>query len=196
MPVGGRDLAEYERTFQFDRHQLQGQSILDLGSGPTAKFARELAAAGVKATVISLSPDWLFEGHRKNLREAYDGRSVAAIGQALPFRSHVFDKIFALFVQDHFTSNEQYINFASEIARTLRPGGEAMIGPGIDWGLPALVAHDRSLADKLLQEGVVATRECIPDDAMKPWRTHDDNGIVCHIQPANNVMRKPFASSA
>ena len=58
QPSGGRGIATYEKQLMFDRKDLEGKKILDLGAGPEVKFAKELGESGINAEVISLSPDF------------------------------------------------------------------------------------------------------------------------------------------
>jgi len=63
-PPEGRDLSTYERELLFDKRELEGKVVLDLGAGLEAKFAKQLKEAGIKAEVISLSPDFIEEKYR------------------------------------------------------------------------------------------------------------------------------------
>lgn len=101
--------------------------VLDLGSGPTSRFARELKDAGINATVIALSPDYATEKHAKKVKEAnHTGHHVAAIGQELPFPNNTFDFVLVFHTYYHVPIGEENI-FFNEAQRVLKPGGKLLI---------------------------------------------------------------------
>lgn len=133
-----RDLEDYEGYLGFKRENLNGKTILDLGSGETELFLRELKNSGIDANVISLNPDYSIERFRKTMEKIpnWQKKSVAAIGQELPFKDEIFDQIFALYSITIFSNpNPQFGNpeaarhWMSEIIRVLKPGGEARLAP-------------------------------------------------------------------
>ena len=106
-PREGRGLNLYEYDLGFKRQELAGKTILDLGSGFREKFSRELKEAQIDATVISLSPDYDYKSVRDLVTEVHvagplkglnwERRSVAGIGQVLPFKDESFDVVLGEF---------------------------------------------------------------------------------------------------
>ncbi len=94
QPEGGRELSEYEKQLLFDRQELEEKAVLDLGTGPEAKLAKQLEESGVKAEVISMSPDFLQKEHRVKAKESFpEGNFVAGTGQALPFKDKSIERV-------------------------------------------------------------------------------------------------------
>ena len=131
---GGRDLEDYKECLGFDEKDLEGKNVLDLGSGPVEKFSRELKQKGIKANVVSLNPDYVLSKYRNMIRNQADWqkKSVAGAGQALPFTDETFDFVVGLesitFYEDALHEKEAAREWAKEVARVLRPGGEARVG--------------------------------------------------------------------
>lgn len=133
-----RDLENYEGYLGFKREDLKGKVVLDLGSGETELFSRDLKRAEIDADVIALNPDYSIKRFRKTVEKIPDWqrKSVAAIGQELPFNDGVFDRIFGLysvtvFSDPHpqFGNPEAAKRWLAEIMRVLKPGGEARLAP-------------------------------------------------------------------
>jgi len=177
-PPEGRDLSTYERELLFDKRELEGKVVLDLGAGLEAKFAKQLKEAGIKAEVISLSPDFIEEKYRTKSKESFpEGKFVAAIGQALPFKDESFDMIFAFYLIQHLTPGN-FLRCAYEMARVLKKGGRAVIGPLIDnhdddddllRGNPAypyalFLSGDKKAMKKLKGYGVKVIQKSIPEE--------------------------------
>lgn len=131
----GQDLKSYEETLGFNRKELQGLTVLDLGSGATEKFSRELKQAGIEVNVISLNPDYTQKHARDMAREKSDwqGKSVAAIAQELPFKNQSFDRVLGMnsvtLYSNPRQNSEATRRWLNEIVRVLKPGGEAKVGP-------------------------------------------------------------------
>jgi len=137
---GGRErgLELYEIYLGFKKEELEGKDVLDLGSGETEKFERELKEAGVSANVIPLNPDYSAGSFKNKLETTpgWQGKTVAASAQEMPFKEESFDRIFALYsvtVFSHpFLHPEEAKKWMSEIARVLKPGGEARLAPAAE----------------------------------------------------------------
>lgn len=132
-PKGGRGLTYYEDVLHFRRQELEGESVLDLGASQSARFSRDLEAVGVRAKVVSLSPDYIFKQHRQMLKghklgAVQHGRPVAATADQLPFASDSFDRVLALFSVSVHARND-YAYWLPEILRTMRVGGNLHLGP-------------------------------------------------------------------
>lgn len=126
-------LEHYEHLLGFDRRSLEGKTILDLGTSPSDKLARDIRDAGIHATVISLSPDFQDESisNYPTLPKGWKGNRVAGIAQTLPFKNESFDMILGAYSVTWAASTfpEQIKAWVSEIGRVLKPGGEARVGP-------------------------------------------------------------------
>jgi SAM-dependent methyltransferase len=131
---GGRTLEDYEEFLGFTKKDLEGKRVLDLGSGAYEKISRETKNLGIKAEVVSLNPDYVLQKYRRiiNNQEDWQRKSVAGIGQALPFTDNSFDIILALesitFYEDALHEPIAAQAWAKEVARVLKPGGEARLG--------------------------------------------------------------------
>ena|SRR3989338_2606981 len=199
QPEGGRDLSIYEKTLNFDRHELDGKMILDLGAGPEVKFTRELKMAGINAEVMSLSPDFSEEKYSKKAREVlHEGELVAAIGQKLPFKNESFDRIFALHVlhvREH-VSEEAFFDIIQEAARTLKRGGQAKLGPMLNvpgmlgWLPYKAILSNETLKDYLDSQGVEVIKEDIPLTVIPRKKMRDMGGDFFYEQSFNIVLTK------
>lgn len=128
-------LAGYEEGLGFNREDLRGKTVLDLGTDNGDSLARDLDAAGIDVKVISVSPDFTNE----TVREAMPYYSpdwkmkngVAAIAQKLPFRDGTFDVVLSQTAVTYAasTSPQQVKAWTTEVGRVLKPGGVARIGP-------------------------------------------------------------------
>lgn len=132
-------LEEYEHEFCFSREELKGKTILDLGSGTTDKFAREVKQAGIDAKVVSLSPDlhtsYGARSSREKVAPDWKIRGVAAIAQQLPFKDNSFDMILGAYSVTYYATTEKDVNaYVREIKRVLKKGGEARLVPVYDNG--------------------------------------------------------------
>jgi ubiquinone/menaquinone biosynthesis C-methylase UbiE len=130
MPEGGRNLNTYEANLGFKRRELEGLKVLDLGAGPQIKFSEELKTAGIKADVISFSPDFLNEKYVLKARGVNsEAKLVAGLGQKMPFADESFDRVMCLNVYDHLPTREDFLKMILEIIRVLKDQGAAHIGP-------------------------------------------------------------------
>lgn len=164
QPEGGRGISEYEKCLLFDRGELEGKSVLDLGAGPELKFARDLYNLDISADVTSLSPDFNDLKILERAQKAFpEGKTVAGVAQNLPFENESFDRIFALNVVEHFSGEEMLQKSLVEASRVLKKGGKAIFGP-----IPYFYSadYDDILADENLQgffkeHGVTASTNSI-----------------------------------
>ena len=181
QPEGGRGLAMYEKHFSFQNEELEGKDILDLGAGPEAKFDKELRQSGIKAHVISLSPDFSDERYRrKALISNPEANLVAAVGQEIPFKNESFDIVFALHVMEHVFLIEAPLTNATkiieEIARVLKIGGKGYLSPLIQEEYMA-ITNDRNLTRVLKKNGVRISMEFLPPGLMPKKRVYDSTGL-------------------
>lgn len=115
--------------------KMEGKTVVDLGSGLTERFSRELKNGGVNANVIALNPDYSQRKFREIVQQQEDWqkKSVAALGQALPFRDKSIDYILGYNSLTIYARPderpESAKKWALEIARVLKSGGEARLAP-------------------------------------------------------------------
>lgn len=135
-----RGLEEYEKMLRFKAKDLEGKTVLELGSGEKEVFSQELRAAGVNATVICLNPDFIYNpNYRKQIQDLalnhheLEGKSVGAVAQHLPFKEGSFDEILVNHSLSVFASPRDNLEaakmWAEEVIRVLKPGGKCRICP-------------------------------------------------------------------
>lgn len=128
-------LDSYEAFLGFDRNDLSGKSILEVGIGNTARLQHDMKAAGIDATVVGISPD-LSDSYNRHLVGQYaepGDKNVAAVAEVLPFADESFDEAWALYSLTYYTYDPgQTKAWVSEIGRVLRPNGNFRLGP--DYG--------------------------------------------------------------
>ncbi len=131
----GRGIKEYLEKLNITRKDIRGKHVLDLGSGPTARFAQEV---GRNAFVVSMSPDYSVDIYRSWIsgQQSANVHAIAAIGEELPFRTARGKKGFDLVLMLHVTEWVEwamyYANFLSivdEGVRVLKKGGRMIIFP-------------------------------------------------------------------
>lgn len=139
-PEGGRTLDDYEEMLNFNRKELENKMVLDLGAGPGARLSKDLKKAGIKAEVVSLSPDYANSKYSKELKPTIFERykiskdrnkkelAIAGIAEKLPFKEESFDRILALFSVSVWAESK-YKEWLPEIMRVLKSEGCARIGP-------------------------------------------------------------------
>lgn len=207
IDVWERGVKTYEKELNFDVKDLEGEKVLNLGSGSTLLFEREVREAKVPCDIVSVSPDYASEKHRKRLFEERsriaalvdkikgrkpklvleDAQVVAAIGQDLPFPDEVFDRILCSHVLEHVENKKAYQALIREALRVLRPGGMAHFVPTTEkkdqaWGL-----------DEVLREfpDVVVVREGVGASTSE-W---DDQGMKYKVPLHRLIFRKSDANA-
>ena len=143
-----RSLREYEYYLEFSRKDLQGKTILDVGSGKELLFSREAREAGI--TVISMNPElgkdetmrkkltkklpWY---RNKRLKAGVDearSRTMAARAQAIPLQDESVDVITGLFSATSYIKDPEELKQAfDEMMRVLKPGGNAYFRHFDNW---------------------------------------------------------------
>jgi ubiquinone/menaquinone biosynthesis C-methylase UbiE len=127
-------LGSYEHDLGFNRHDLEGKKVMDLGTGQSDRLARDLKDAEINAVVIGVSPDLQRDSNRRLVNYYAPGwqrKAVAAIAQQLPFTDESFDVVLAAYSVINYASNSprDVEAWVSEVARVLKLGGEARLGP-------------------------------------------------------------------
>ena len=102
---------------------VDGQDVLDAGCGE-GYLSRILAARGARVTGIDLSPRLVALARQK----ASSGEIVYAVGDLCMPHPELADRFDA--VASYFVLNdvEEYRGFAETLARSLEPGGRAVLG--------------------------------------------------------------------
>ena len=195
QPKGGRNLADYERVLGFERKDLEGETILDLGTGPEGKLAQELLQAKVEAQVVSLSPDLVFGKYRGAFKKPV--QAIAGLGQNLPFQHESFDRVLLLFVLEHLQSDDDFFSLIEETARILKKGGQAHIGPT----LPVLrnelivdlhyqaICENPYLMELLEGQKVVVSHESVPGEEFY-FRSDNLSGYNLYFYPRQRLVLK------
>jgi SAM-dependent methyltransferase len=167
QPEGGRELDIYEQRLLFNRDELIGKTVLDLGAGPEAKLAAGLEEKG--AYVVSLSPDFMFRQHSHRVQDSFpEGRFAAGLAQALPFRTGTFDAVLALNVEEHL-GEQAFTDAVTEMGRVLAPGGMARMGPIVD--IPSEPRMAQTIRQQQKPHSVLATMRVAIDADIIPGRT-------------------------
>ncbi|MBI2639756.1 MAG: class I SAM-dependent methyltransferase [Candidatus Sungbacteria bacterium] len=121
-----RGLEEYLRDLHLTLEMLKGKKILDVGSG-TRRFAKELKESGVNAEVISVDPVFASPEEKSRVQGDTSGKlqemirntavpgvrekTVAGVGEMLPFRDGTFDLVIADNSLPAYGNREQIDNF-------------------------------------------------------------------------------------
>ncbi|MFA5991627.1 MAG: class I SAM-dependent methyltransferase [Candidatus Doudnabacteria bacterium] len=196
----GRSLEAYIKEFNIKLEDLQGNTILDLGASLKNKFAEELKQRGVEAKVISLSPDFSDQTISQQTKEASpEGQLVAGLGQNLPFADNTFDKIYSLHAHEHFKTLQDVYNALKEMARTLKKGGIAKMGPIYDIPNYSHIfqqySEDTNLKSLLAQYEVTFEREDVSPD-LPPVKVKDDAANAFYVMGYCLVIRKNMKESS
>lgn len=144
----GRSADEYFKDLDISVEFLEGKKILDIGSGLN-RFARDLKKHNLDIVSVdafyALTPEQReevfdeltpnnFKTLKKDLdritRPQKDSELVGGMAESLPFMSETFDVVLAEFsLPNHAETFEQVRDFLFEVARVLKPKGEARIYP-------------------------------------------------------------------
>ncbi len=139
----------YLEEFELTVEQLEGKVIVDIGIGKSNKFARELRARGINATVIGISPDLKDPLTREMVNTGDPVRSVvidrdarveegsnllvAGIAQMLPLAAGSTDLVLANYSLSYYHMSSglsaEADAWIGELGRVLKHGGEARVQP-------------------------------------------------------------------
>lgn len=137
VPTTSRGLDEYVERLGLELESLRHKVILDVGSGQ-GQFAKDVKESGIEAEVYSLDPLFASKEKQEELGKQTrisgdiykDDKSVAGLGELLPFKDGSFDLVLANYsLPWHADLKEQIADFFSESLRVLKPGGEIRFGP-------------------------------------------------------------------
>ncbi len=141
-----------------------GCRALDLGCGG-GEFTIRMAS---QAWVIGLDPFQEMLRHARGLPGHQQVTWVRALGEALPFRSGVFDVVYSRRGPGSET------RFLPEVVRTLRPGGrflEATIGERNAWELAEIFGRWQMAGVK--EKRSVTLRRRLEQHGLRPLLVHD-----------------------
>jgi len=134
--VTNRNLADCLEYLGIREPDLVGKKVLDIGSGRFELFSRQAAKLGCE--VVSLNPR-LAEKEYASLAQGlwspfepqlvWQGRSVAALAQNLPFADETFDLVCSVYGVPIFLEREEDGDTFLQIYRVLKPGGKGYFAP-------------------------------------------------------------------
>ena len=78
MAEGGRTIEDYEEMLMFNREEVRGKKVLDLGCGHKVRLAKSLNEEGITDQVISLSPDFIQEKYIESARKSFPEAKLVA----------------------------------------------------------------------------------------------------------------------
>lgn len=198
MPEGGRSLGEYELKMMFDRKNLEGKKVLDLGAGPNANLAKDLKESGINATVFSLSHLYADPVVVKALNGSQEvAKPVAGLISAehgrdssLPFGDESFDVELAFHVDEHL-DRKTSLKFITEMGRTLKVGGYAKYGPVFnipnEWNMFEVINTSEDVKKILRKYNVEISIENVPEEIIPKQKVKDSYGNAFHV-PAYYIV--------
>ncbi len=158
----------------------RGDLILDVGCGRAVDGA-QLWKKG--ANVIGLEPSNVMLARGKKYLSDNNARIhlVQGIGESLPFKPHVFDKVMCKGALDHFFSPHKTME---EIAQVLKPEGEMIIS----------IANFSSLGFRLGKRLYPVTKFLSPSLAKerKPWELPLDHKYKFDYPFLANLVKEHF----
>ena len=158
----------------------EGEYILDVGCG-RAIDAALLSESG--AVVIGLEPsEVMLSRAKEHLGAVNSGVALSrGVGESLPFRSNSFDKVICKGALDHFLSPDKTLE---EIARVLKPGGEAIIAIA---NVESLAAH---IGRGIFKLRAIFSRQA--DCKVKPWEPPPDHTCKFDYRSISTLVKSYF----
>ena len=158
----------------------EGEYILDVGCG-RAIDAALLSKSG--AVVIGLEPsEVMLSRAKEHLGAVNAGVALSrGVGESLPFRSNSFDKVICKGALDHFLSPDKTME---EIARVLKPGGEAIIAIA---NMESLAAH---IGRGMFKLRAIFSRQA--DRKVKPWEPPPDHTCKFDYRSISGLVKSYF----
>lgn len=157
-----------------------GELILDVGCGRAIDGAR-LWEKGAK--VIGLEPSLVMLGRAREYLSENNARVALTqgIGENLPFKAHLFDKVMCKGALDHFFSPSKTME---EIARVLKPDGQMIIS----------IANFDSLGFRLGKKVYPVTKFLAPSLAKErqPWELPSDHKYKFDYLFLRNLVNQHF----
>jgi SAM-dependent methyltransferase len=131
-PVGSRGFFDDLDAYHFEKlHHLlrlidfngyRGRSVLEVGCGAGVDLAR-FARGGAIVTGVDLAVSAVQLARTNFAEQQQHGRFLVGDGEALPFRSDIFDLVYAHGVVQYTTGPERLV---AECRRVLKPGAQAI----------------------------------------------------------------------
>lgn len=140
---------------------LDGKDILELGCGK-AQMTRLIATSGHDRRVIATEVDEVQHGKNLLINDLPNTTFMIAGGEDMPFADHSFDLIF-MFKSLHHVPIDNMNAALKEVARVLRPGGQAYISEPIfagDFNEVLRLFHDE---EKVRAAALQAIRQSVAD---------------------------------
>jgi hypothetical protein len=140
-----RDRYGYEYFLGVNPSELVGKRVLNIGSGDTGIYEKDLAQKGID--VITMSPylgadnfgakrmreNYTEKISRKMKRFLFKGErfpsAIAGWAEALPIVDQAIDEVFALYSVPLYSEKNEYTTVLQEIFRVLRDPGKARLYP-------------------------------------------------------------------
>lgn len=162
----------------------EDEYILDVGCGK-AVDAAELSKS--KATVIGLEPSKVMLFRAKEYLNKNSGKLalVQGIGESLPFKTGIFDKVMCKGALDHFLSPSKTME---DISRILKPDGEAIIMIANFESLGFRIGKRVSKLKTTFSRGV--------DEPMEPWKLPPDHTYKFDYPSLKNLLKGYFQISS
>ena len=127
-----RGFSEYLNLLRIPKREIKNSLILDLGSGFNQQFSRDVKDKLPTSKVICLDPSLYlgttyypsdFEGDKnpQERRKRIENLSIAADGDALPFKQNSFDRVYALYSvpwQTYAEDTEKVLTNACKVLKT------------------------------------------------------------------------------
>jgi SAM-dependent methyltransferase len=182
--VGGATLANrINQYLQFTRGKDFGSigNVLDWGCGcaRVSRYVRKLGCESLTGVDVDrTNVDWC----RANL--PWFSVCVSGLAPPLPFPDQTFDLVFGISVFTHLRESWQFA-WLSELARTLKPGGLAIMTI-MSEGQAALQGASREMVDQIAQSGFLIT----DDNDQLRLSTGSENYYVNVYHSAKYIFRE------
>jgi ubiquinone/menaquinone biosynthesis C-methylase UbiE len=133
-----RGLLEYTKELRLPVDALIEKKVLDLGSGPTAKFAQDVEKDFPGTKVVSLDhsfeerdrTDFAYFPTEETKKGAENVERIPGLFTTLPFKDEAFDTVVSSAAMPlYLTTLGQVEEAFKEVIRVLKMGGKAYIGP-------------------------------------------------------------------
>ena len=106
--------------------RLSGKVVLDVGCG-VGRWSARLAETGALVIGVDLSREMIKKAKSRMAKRNLSSDFVLASANKLPFVSHTFESIVSVTVLQHIVDDPSFKSAVSNIARTLKTGGEVIL---------------------------------------------------------------------